>query len=193
MELVAQEAGYSVGALYTYFKGKQELYRSLYEAVSEEIDAALDRPMPASLDYRQQLELRLMRFFEVMDTKREVLVMYVAQRSSPDWNIGADLGELHMRQHEKAVERWAGYLEEGVAAGAVRLARPPQEVAPFVLAVASGAITNWARTNPTTPLTEYASSVTRFIFDGIGTGDRGPLPSMPDGPQDDAGERGEES
>lgn len=190
MELVANEAGYSVGALYTYFKGKQELFQSLHAAVTDEIEAALSRATPASLSYRQRFELRLIRIFEVMEAKRELLVMYVAQRMSPDWDLGSDLGELHVDMHNKAIEQWAEFLQEGVALGEVRLQSHPQEVAPFILATVSASIVTWARTSATASLTEYASAVTAFIFDGIGTGDRGPLPEVPSGTGSEGGERG---
>lgn len=178
MELVAQEAGYSVGSLYTYFKGKQELFRSLHESVSAEIDAALDRIMPASLTYRQRFELRLIRVFEVVEGKRELLVMYVAQRTSPDWDLGSDLGDVHARMHDAAVAQWASFLREGVDADAVRLRLDPSTVAPFVLATIGATIIHWARTNPTASLTEYAAAVTDLIFDGIGTGERRRLTAL---------------
>lgn len=193
MELVAQEAGYSVGSLYTYFKGKQELFKSLHQSVTAELDAALIRKVPASLSYRQSFELRLIRIFEVMEAKREVLVMYVAQRTSPDWDLGSDLGDLHVQMHEEAIERWADFLREGAALGEVRLQADPRDVAPFILATISATIMNWARTNSTGSLTEYASAVASFIFDGIGAGERAPLPDIPSDEGDQAGEQGEEA
>ena len=191
MEVVAQEAGYSVGSLYTYFKGKLELYVSLHEAVSAEIDAALDQPVPASLTFRQRFELRLIRVFAVVEGRRELLSTYVAQRAHPDFDLGSELGDVHTRMHTQAVERWSGFLQEGVEQGEVRLAGAAADVAPFILATVGATIMNWARTNPAGSLTNYTSAVASFIFDGIGTGERGPLPSIPDDQRDDSGERGE--
>lgn len=191
MEVVAKEAGYSVGSLYTYFKGKQELYVSLHEAVNGEVEAALDQAVPASLSYRQRFELRLIRVFEVMEAKRELLAMYVSQRTSPDWDLGSEMGEVHSRMHAQAVERWSTLLREGVDLGEVRLAAPPRDVAPFILATVSATIMNWARTNPAGSLTDYASVVASFIFDGIGTGERSPLPAIASDPGAAAGDQGE--
>ena len=72
MEDIAGEAGFAVGSLYNYFKGKDEIYRSLLQMIADEFNRLHQEPMLQSLAFGQRLEWLMQQDFELMERRREL-------------------------------------------------------------------------------------------------------------------------
>lgn len=72
---IAGEAGCTAAALYTYFKGKDQILTALREEMRTDLDQTFSHLTPAGLDFRQRLELLLFQQMEFLVKHREVIVV----------------------------------------------------------------------------------------------------------------------
>lgn len=61
MAQIAGEAGFAAPTLYSYFKGKKEIFEALTDRVKTELFSFFDEPVPAGITLEQHLELILQR------------------------------------------------------------------------------------------------------------------------------------
>lgn len=177
MEEVASEAGYSVGALYKYFAGKDELYLSLKETIDQELAAVQERPVPSSLDFWQSFELVLLRYFEVLERNRDWIVVLLAERSELERRMRFNVGESDHGVLGEAIEFMTGRLEQGIADGAVRQVSDPVVVAYMAIGAVHARVEHWMLTgSPEDSLIAAAGDVLRFLKQGLGAGATEPSP-----------------
>ena len=168
MEDVAREAGYAVGSLYTYFEGKEALYRALLERIVDEMEAIVDRPMPSSLDFRQRFEAQMIQLFELVERNRELLLTFLSHRATFDvGGAGRPEGELVRDVCMKQIELMAERAADGMKQGALRRLAP-RDVAYFAVDAGYGAVMRWASGDLKGSLMDYAPVLSGLIFDGIG-------------------------
>jgi AcrR family transcriptional regulator len=134
---IAAEAGYSKGALYWHFSGKEELFAALLE---ERIDAPMrDRfALLASAPPEQDMSVEATRAFaRQLDEAREALLL-----EREYWSLAIRDSELRARYCERQKE-----LRDALAAGMEARARhlgtpeltmPAEDVARIVMAIIGG-------------------------------------------------------
>jgi AcrR family transcriptional regulator len=168
MEDVAREAGYAVGSLYTYFEGKEALYRALLQRIADEVDAIVDRPLPSSLDFRQRFETLMIQLFELVERNRELLLTFLSHRASFDVaSSGRPEGDLLREVYMRQIERMAERAAEGMKQGELRRAAA-RDLAYFAVDASYGAVMRWASGDLKGSLVGHAPVLSSLIFEGIG-------------------------
>lgn len=80
MQAIAREAGFTAASLYTYFKGKDELYDALLAEMRRAMIASFDEPVPSGLTFAQRLELLIQRQIALVVARRDVLRLAFSMR-----------------------------------------------------------------------------------------------------------------
>ncbi|NLU65949.1 TetR/AcrR family transcriptional regulator [Streptomyces sp. HNM0574] len=144
LEQVAREAGYTRGALYHLFKGKQELTLAASEWVMETWNEEVGRPVEQETDPATAL-LTLARAHTVF-CRRDIARIAIALRvefSGQDHPIGREVE----KGYELLVGRCARLVEAGRRAGSLPDGPPARDVAlAFVGALEGTSITLAGRT-----------------------------------------------
>jgi len=167
MEDVAREAGYAVGSLYTYFEGKEALYRTLLKRIADEMEAIVDRPMPSSLDFRQRFETQMIQLFELVERNRDLLLTFLSHRARLDvGGSGHPAAELVRDVCMQQIERMAARAAEAMKQGALRR-MAARDVAYFAVDAGYGAVLRWASGDLKGSLVDHAPVLSSLIFDGI--------------------------
>jgi AcrR family transcriptional regulator len=136
VEAIAAEAGYTVGALYSNFEGKEDLLLALLE---EEIGAITKRVVAAAAeadDAIEKLRRGALEWMAVLDEKREFYVLLIEF-----WTLWVRDPELRREHAERfaALRRTLGRLvEEQTRQLGLSLRLSPEEVGAAVVALADG-------------------------------------------------------
>lgn len=125
MQAVAEEAGLSKGALYLYFRNREELVRHLaQEAMAEliaSVDAALALPVPA----RAALEAALRAHVVLFERRRAFFRVYVAlAHPGPDAPASARRARACHPLYAAYLERLSRFLAAADATGELLCPRP---------------------------------------------------------------------
>ena len=117
MRAIAVESGFTASSLYTYFESKDEIFEALVRDVEQRFLAVFGKPIPRGLDFRQKLELLMMRFLEAAQEDRDALIFVSSMsRGEP---CTEDLRFVHafaewIDRHSTKKER-AGHSSDDVA------------------------------------------------------------------------------
>ena len=74
MRAIADECGFTASSLYTYFESKDEIFEALVNEVEQRYLGVFEQPIPRGLEFRQRMELLMMRFLEITEEDRDALV-----------------------------------------------------------------------------------------------------------------------
>jgi AcrR family transcriptional regulator len=120
MEKVASEAGIAKGTLYLYFKSKEELIESVFQASIAPMYACLHAILDSHLPPDRKLEAALARQLGYFDEHRPLFRVLVYER---------DTSQARRKRHQSP--RYRGYvaklgetIQAGVRAGILRTADP---------------------------------------------------------------------
>jgi AcrR family transcriptional regulator len=136
LELVAEEAGFTIGAVYSRFGSKADLFLAILE---ERIDqlvaevaqvAGLDQPIP------EQAELLAGRRMALLEREREwfPLVLEFWAHAARDERLAREFGA----RHERLVAAYAGLIEADYARLGLPLPLAPEVLARAVVAMGNG-------------------------------------------------------
>jgi AcrR family transcriptional regulator len=136
LEMVAEEAGFTIGAVYSRFGSKADLFLAILD---ERIDqlvaevaqvAALHQPIP------EQAELLAGRRMALLDTEREwfPLVLEFWSHAARDERLRHEFGACH----ERLVGAYAGLIEADYARLGLPLPLAPEVLARAVVAMGNG-------------------------------------------------------
>jgi AcrR family transcriptional regulator len=74
MRGIANECGFTASSLYTYFESKDEIFEALVKEVEDRFLGVFEAQVPSGLDFRQRMELLMMRFLHAMEEDHDALV-----------------------------------------------------------------------------------------------------------------------
>jgi len=142
MEDIVREAGLSVGAIYTYFPSKEELFRVLAEARFRHTRDRIQAMVRQGDTLATRLESAIEHFFDVLDEEigpwSRLLLEVRGQHG-----VSEGLAE---REQERCREMrgWLeGILLDGVMAGECRADVDVGAVADLLVALSDGIVLNW--------------------------------------------------
>jgi AcrR family transcriptional regulator len=93
MRAIADECGFTASSLYTYFESKDEIFDALVSDVEQRFIAVFSQQIPSGLEFRQRMELLLMRFLDAAQEDRDALV-FVSSMSRGE-RAAEDLGFIN--------------------------------------------------------------------------------------------------
>jgi AcrR family transcriptional regulator len=136
LELVAEEAGFTIGAVYSRFGSKADLFLAILDEridqlVAEVAEVArLDQPLPA------HAELLAGRRMALLEREREwfPLVLEFWSHAARDERLRRDFAA----RHERLVQAYAGLIEADYARLGLSLPLAPEVLARAVVAMGNG-------------------------------------------------------
>ena len=136
LELVAEEAGFTIGAVYSRFGSKADLFLAILDERIDQIVAdvarvaALDQPLPA------HAELLAGRRMELLEREQEwfPLVLEFWSHAARDQRLRREFGA----RHERLVGAYAALIEADYARLGLPLPLAPEVLARAVVAMGNG-------------------------------------------------------
>jgi len=173
MEDIVREAGLSVGALYTYFPSKEELFLALADTHAEHTLRRLERVMAGEWGLAERLERALDFFFDTLDDEigpwSRVVLEFLSHGAG-----GNAVAELERRRCEERRAWLQELLESGVASGECRADLDARATADLLLALSDGLVMHWVGGRLAAPRDELKRAFRILIWHGVLAEARGP-------------------
>lgn len=170
MEDVATEAGFAVGSLYNYFRGKEQIYASLLQMVSEEFESLQQQPPVGSLAFQQRLEWLMRSAFALVEKHREFFVMFLTEHGDLSWALSHEALEGLRQRRRLWTDHMAALMADGIAEGVLR-PLDPRDLAYFVQGSFNAAIARWISDDLPGSLGDHLPKLLDLLLRGIGTGE----------------------
>ncbi|MCC6747272.1 MAG: TetR/AcrR family transcriptional regulator [Deltaproteobacteria bacterium] len=167
MEDVAHEAGFSVGSLYNYFAGKEELYRGLLEGLAEHFDASYHDPLLRSLPFEQRFETLMRKQLGIIEARRELFAWFLADRWHFDWEANTPTGRIAKACHQRMLEHVTALVSEGIAEGTFRPG-DARAMAYFMSGAINAVVSRWLGGDAPGSLTDQVGILKDLLLHGLG-------------------------
>ncbi len=166
MEDIVRESGLSVGAIYTYFPSKEDLFLALADQRMEQTVAYLtelfSRPGPMAGKVGEAVDY----FFHLLDTE---LVAY-ARTTFEFWSEARRLGRLQQRHAERSCrirEFFVRLFRDAQARGEIRPGIDLETAAELMMALNDGLLLHHVSGVQTVPLDRLKSTYVSFVNSGL--------------------------
>ena len=95
MQAVAQQAGFSVGKLYTFFEGKKAIYEALLQRLLESLLETMDESDDPSLPPMERLRRYMAATFEQANRNRNLIRVSIVERLTDKRAVEKDHREVY--------------------------------------------------------------------------------------------------
>ena len=160
MESIAGEAGYTAGALYSYFSNKDAIVTALFDRLADEMLACVERPEPEGLDFLEILRWRMKLLMEVARRRTALFYAHFVQGLGPP-----DHRERHEIVHDAMLRAIAAMLRRGIDEGAIRETEP-LDLALALLGIQREFFIRWLYTGQNEAIEERASRALALFMRG---------------------------
>ncbi len=163
---IAAEAGVSVGTLYNYFEGKEEIFEALGVRGRAEFYAALDPALSVEAPL-ERLEAILRVTLGFLEAKGALFAAYTAEGGSQGAIARGDEEEIESRERYRRI--LVGTLEEAVELGELRSDLPAATLAVALSGLMQGFVESWLTVGRTTPLVDSTPVILELFQSGATT------------------------
>jgi len=112
MDMIARDCGLSKPTLYNYFRGKYDLFTSLYVRLYRSLYETTKSLLSRDKDKWQVLEDIIDQSFNLMDSKKEFLKMYFREQHLVIHENIEEHMEWHIRTKKEMVDLLAQFFKE---------------------------------------------------------------------------------
>ncbi|WP_165827643.1 TetR family transcriptional regulator [Mycolicibacterium sp. GF69] len=138
MAAVVGESGLSAGAVYLYFKGKDDLIRAIAELVAGEgLSVVLDRAVADVPPPHRVLEAVLERVIAIGE-ERGIELHRVALQTWAEAARDPEIKAIYRREGSRGRAAWATYVERAIAAGHLQHDADPARIAHTLIGLIPG-------------------------------------------------------
>ena len=120
MSEIAQAAEFGTGTLYKYFKSKEDLYFTLIDEKTDEINRLVKAELSRKTSAIERIKKALILELEFIERNRDFFRIYTSEGSRFEWSIKDDCGK---KIHDKMVDYihlLAKVLKEGMKANELK-------------------------------------------------------------------------
>ena len=124
MSEIAQAAEFGTGTLYKYFKSKEDLYFTLIDEKTNEINRLVKAELSRKTSAIERIKKALILELEFIERNRDFFRIYTSEGSRFEWSIKDDCGK---KIHDKMVDYihlLAQVLKEGMKANELKTLDP---------------------------------------------------------------------
>jgi TetR/AcrR family acrAB operon transcriptional repressor len=166
LEEIAQEAGFTRGAIYNHFEGKTQLYQLLIQQGFLRLNKAFEEAFDASGNVEDRLRhlfIDTLSFLEEDALSQGVIELTLFKS---EVSLANDLA-LKQQGTQVLVTQIIQIFDEGIAQGVIRAEINRQEVAMTLLATLNGAILLWFQSEKAFSLRALASTLADTFLHGL--------------------------
>ncbi len=166
MSEIAREAEFGTGTLYKYFKSKKDLYFTLIDEKTEEINRLVKMELSKKASALERIRRVLQLQFEFVDKNRDFFRIYISERSRFEWTVKDDLGR---KIHEKMVayiRLLARVMQEGIKEGTIKRGNPI-DLAHALVGMVNSFIFEWLISPERYPIVSKLDTLLEIFLRGV--------------------------
>ena len=172
MNEIAETAEFGTGTLYKYFKSKEDLYFTLIDEKTEEINRLVKTELSQKTSPIERIKKVLRLQFEFIERNRDFFRIYASEHTRFEWTVKDELGK---DLHEKMVayiHLLAGVMREGIEAGEFKPLNP-MDLAHALVGIVNSFVFEWIISRESYPLSSKLETVLEIFFGGVHQMERG--------------------
>jgi AcrR family transcriptional regulator len=166
MSDIAGEAEFGTGTLYKYFKSKEELYFTLIDEKTEEINRLVRAELSQETSAAERIKTALKLQFEFFERNRDFFRIYISERSRFEWTVKNELGK---GLHEKMIAYiniLGQVMRQGIEEGRFR-PLDPMDLAHALVGIVNSFIFEWMTSHESYPLISKLDTVLEIFLGGV--------------------------
>jgi AcrR family transcriptional regulator len=165
MNEIAQEAQFGTGTLYKYFESKEDLYFTLIEEKTEEINQLVKSELSKKIPVLERIERGLHLQFEFVEKNRDFFRIYISERNRFEWTFKDDLGKGIHEKMVAYIDLLAQVMRQGIKEGAFK-SRDPIDLAHALVGIVNSFIFEWLIASYPYPLISKIDTVLDIFLRG---------------------------
>jgi len=168
MDEIARLAGYSPGAIYRYFQGKDDVLLGVIKCIGERFLDQIREEPPVKLAFIDRLRWFAVRHIQLADEHREFFVTFVEHNPAVGWDRTTELGAKACQFMDEMLAGIADLMSLGVDEGVLRPGDPKRYGRVF-MALLKGMDESWPDGERPIPATEWVEQIIDIFFHGVAT------------------------
>lgn len=140
---IAAEAQFSVGAIYNFFAGKEELFAKVMERKGQELLLELKEAVEGLGSAREKLHALAEAQTSFYGRHRDFYRLFIRTAGPSWWSLKAELDESAGERFSRAIDLEAAVIAEGIAAGEFRGEEAPDTLAVYFLGIVQAYAARW--------------------------------------------------
>ncbi|MBM4277145.1 MAG: TetR/AcrR family transcriptional regulator [Deltaproteobacteria bacterium] len=165
MSEIAQGAEFGTGTLYKYFKSKEDLYFTLIDEKTGEINRLVKDELSRKTSAIERIKKVLILELEFMEQNRDFFRIYTSEGSRFEWSVKDDCGK---KIHDKMVDYiqlLAQVLKQGMKAGELK-PFAPLDLAHAFEGIVHSFIFEWLISPESYPLISKVETILEIFLKG---------------------------
>jgi AcrR family transcriptional regulator len=142
MSEIAQEAQFGTGTLYKYFKSKEDLYFTLIDEKTAEINGPVKAELSKRTSAIERIEKILRIQFEFFEKNRNFFRIYISERSRFEWTVKDDLGKGIHEKMVAYIHLLAQVMKQGIKDGTFK-PKDPMDLAHALVGIVNSFVFEW--------------------------------------------------
>jgi len=124
MNEIAGTAEFGTGTLYKYFKSKEDLYFTLIDEKTVEINELVKRQLTQKGSATERIRKAVLLQLEFIERNRDFFRIYISERNRFEWTVKDDLGKGIHDKMVSYISTLAQVMEEGIKAEELKILNP---------------------------------------------------------------------
>jgi TetR/AcrR family transcriptional regulator len=171
MSEIAQKAEFGTGTLYKYFKSKEDLYFTLIDEKTEEVNQLVRAELSQKSPALERIERVLLLQFEFIEKNKDFFRIYISERNRFEWTVKDELGR---EIHEKMVayiDLLARVMRQGIKEGVFK-SKDPVDLAHALVGITNSFVFEWLIAPRRYPLISKIDTVLDIFLRGAQQSER---------------------
>jgi TetR/AcrR family transcriptional regulator len=165
MSEIAQEAQFGTGTLYKYFKSKEDLYFTLIDEKTAEINDPIKAELSTKMSAIERIEKILRIQFEFIERNRDFFRIYISERNRFEWTVKDDLGKGIYEKMVAYIHLLAQVMKQGIKDGAFK-PKDPMDLAHALVGIVNSFVFEWLIAPRPYPLLSKVDTVLDIFLRG---------------------------
>jgi AcrR family transcriptional regulator len=166
MSDIAREAEFGTGTLYKYFKSKEELYFTLIDQKTEEINHLVKAELSQETSAIERIKRVLGLQFEFIERNRDFFRIYISERNRFEWTLKDDLGKGIHEKMVSYINILAEVMNQGIK-GREFKSMDPMDLAHALVGIVNSFVFEWLISRETYPLISKLDAVLEIFLSGV--------------------------
>ncbi len=165
MSEIAETAEFGTGTLYKYFKSKEDLYFTLIDEKTDEINRLVKSELLQKTSAIERIKKVLGLQLEFIERNRDFFRIYTSEGSRFEWTVKDELGKGIHEKMVTYIHILAEVMNQGIEGGEFR-ALNPMELAHALVGIVNSYIFEWLISPQSYPLISKLDTVLEIFLGG---------------------------
>jgi AcrR family transcriptional regulator len=165
MSEIAETAEFGTGTLYKYFKSKEDLYFTLIDEKTDEINRLVKSELLQKTSAIERIRKVLGLQLEFIERNRDFFRIYTSEGSRFEWTVKDELGKGIHEKMVTYIHILAEVMNQGIEGGEFR-ALNPMDLAHALVGIVNSYIFEWLISPQSYPLISKLDTVLEIFLGG---------------------------